>query len=1479
MDFRVPSQNPTPSTPPPPVSSTPSTPAVTPSTAATPIQRVTAVFQSSFSLGPTDESVLQLNRLKAEFLSHLTTVEGQARTSSERNEIDTIRTRFQREFDQQFNWLSRLPNEHQFIFLIRFATPQQTRHIADIKTQAERALQWLNQFNIQSTGLTGYINFISQLQTLNQQFNTLINNTSEVVEYIKIIEGQLRGKEIGIDEIFFALSLKKFIDEGLSQTPSSADLTAMSTALAPLLRKAQNYLSIKNDLRGGQRPRRSVATSMMTSIADLEKIKTFEHKLNLIKALEAQGLVPLSPAQIDELTRELDSAKGRVESYINGRFFGEGERRQLTQWAAQASFSQEDIQKFFALRKKLSLMKELLKADDPPTTPAKTIINQLYDQSRPILGIIRAQRSTRAATGVNLAATRRAAQLGIQGLSSSSRQGIAPVQFDTSSANQVAVQSSRGAIFKIYKNQAAQEEESLFAHVLNMSNPGSIVAGSRINRGSVQRYGVQMDPTDVQRGYSIFSRDSALANAIQHIKTSRVLSLIDAEMLNLIDPQSIDSNQWEYNPSGTGFSALSPAELRNKVLLGQIDNNTLLRIGTTGVPVSFEDYMKKIDFSQGIYQSLRDDASWEIKGPQDTTWRGMSFRRLKNLIRAGQLDPQTVQVRLQGANVSAPLANYLSDPQSLVTQAFYGRADTSAIPEVYMVPNLDTPEYKEAYETCERYRWNVAGQRAPVDFKTLQTLYLSSGGRITGTAVPISGQALPGNIRILLNRALNVPWKLISPQIFRMTVTQEIKSVENQMNQTQWRVTSSMGRTIEQLSYQELKGRILQDANYWQTVTVVPVDRSKVAAQSEYLRYFGLGMLANWTMILKEVITRVTVGTPTVLSNVETKPFVQDMMLFKDLIQDNILLETIMRHKLNPNAQFRAVAVAWGQPLDMHIANIGLAPEPNEAYQYFRDKTFTVGTQTLSFNELLKKYLKRDGIDENTVVIMPPDRVGRPINQLFKDDLEVRNLRYSLKDALDVQWNFQFFDTDQSMSESNELQEQTGNRIEAGTNRILESLTGHLIPFRSALLEFMWNQDEFSAACIESIMDERADAEFTSWALRADAPIMSRLSFNAIETIRQRLAPIIESYSLSSTRRAAVPDADISVETLRNRFTDEFSNLLTGSSTTANRDHWKFLEKKLLWTETVIQLNEQTNSESALYRRYGRDTTPQEFGRQLRALNSAIQFNADPSTVLPVGTSLIVPQLYRADFPEISISNSNNTQALIMAEYNSHNDPDFWSIVTTLNPTVDFSTPLPLGIKIRVPLSSAGSAALQKRKEIASQLFPRITSAQLTAYQERKSRTREYIRNYNALKNCTGPSLETELEKYIMRSPNPLNSKQIETYRNMLRQAHHDPVKLLDLKTQILATNAPNYLNVTCTMYPFLADAYQLNLILYGNPVDAGTAIGHFSLTIENLIARGKASPNPLAGEVARTIESRMVVSRMGGAVPAFKRHHGNRVF
>lgn len=518
------------------------------------------------------------------------------------------------------------------------------------------------------------------------------------------------------------------------------------------------------------------------------------------------------------------------------------------------------------------------------------------------------------------------------------------------------------------------------------------------------------------------------------------------------------------------------------------------------------------------------------------------------------------------------------------------------------------------------------------------------------------------------------------------------------------------------------------------------------------------------------------------LRNVEAKPFVQNMEIMDNLMTSKKYpnrLHNIMHH-MDEEAEFNAILTGEMQLLDLHAGNLGVRPVPNEEYEKFKNHIFDADNQlALSFEELHASYLNGD-IADSSIITYQEDGKGFVTKTLGEFP--------ELQRALEVKWTTVIFDTDLSLAEDNELQVQ-----------IRKNVIEHLIPLRSVFLELAWKDEPLSEGTVNRLMDttEKRDESIKNWISKSDAPILRKLSAKNREKIQTSLQPILDRYTLSKVRREK--DTNITIKDLQEAFAKQISESPLSQ------------EYKEVWQ--TIQGDVKTVKVPVKYRETVQKIRNEE-GEMVEVVIKS-KYTWEELAVL-----------YKQDVETLKKMNSTQVSYKESGEFEdvSASEADF-----------------PSGESLEIPhdLLSNNDQAEKNRMKIAAQLFPRLTNAQQKALIERQENRSTYLKDIKALENFTGTASELEqfLYDFIFKPTTPLSSYDRLDMENLIISFNGNRSLLLGAQQMLVERTRPTYFNLMKSMYPLLADAYQLADLMTTKP---GRKIGLFISPLELIIEEVK---------------------------------------
>jgi len=368
-------------------------------------------------------------------------------------------------------------------------------------------------------------------------------------------------------------------------------------------------------------------------------------------------------------------------------------------------------------------------------------------------------------------------------------------------------------------------------------------------------------------------------------------------------------------------------------------------------------------------------------------------------------------------------------------------------PTLYLTPDLENLQIKEAYEHCEQFKWSYIdsnNKKRETDFKTLHANVLRNIKMSFVTCIPNKEKTVSLEDFI---EAITVKWKAVVP---------ELKKIEN--------------------------------------------------------------------------------AKPFPVKNIQAKPYISDMLLMRNLTPEQ---REILLGRLTPEAEFHAILTGEIQLLDMHGENLGVAPEPNAAYDRFKMLKFSTSLDPSKEVNLAQLMLAHGEGKIPLDTLITFNEGGSIVSKSLKDLPE-------LQEVFNGMWKFVIFDTDLSLSEDNRLLLQTR-----------PGDTEFIIPLRSVLLETDWKDKPLSEETFLRLLrsDER-DLRVRNWIQKEDAPIYKRLSPNVRDLIKKAIAPKIEQWTLGQLR---IKYPAVTIKVLENTFV----NILSDIDPSTTLKIWKGIEDDL----------------------------------------------------------------------------------------------------------------------------------------------------------------------------------------------------------------------------------------------------------------------------------------------------------------------------
>lgn len=287
-----------------------------------------------------------------------------------------------------------------------------------------------------------------------------------------------------------------------------------------------------------------------------------------------------------------------------------------------------------------------------------------------------------------------------------------------------------------------------------------------------------------------------------------------------------------------------------------------------------------------------------------------------------------------------------------------------------------------------------------------------------------------------------------------------------------------------------------------------------------------------------------------VLKDFVAKPFVENMLLFSQLVESEELKQGVMR-RLGPTAEYQALLTLEFQLLDLHVENLGAQPVPSAAYErvkkvsVFQVDRYGVGEKgnlsNLSFKELLELYVKGK-IPDDRFIQFKLDGIS------YKG--KIKDLK-ELHEALNAEWQFAIFDTDRCLAETNMVHRQV--------NRTKEGLA---IPLRSTLLETEWKDHPLSDETLKQLQEnDQKEAELIHWMRGEDRPVFQRMAQNKKEGLFKLLEPQLAEYTLGELRK----NLDVNSGTVKD-LSQQFSQVVVDIQKKENIALWEEIQDLLSYS-------------------------------------------------------------------------------------------------------------------------------------------------------------------------------------------------------------------------------------------------------------------------------------------------------------------------
>jgi hypothetical protein len=265
--------------------------------------------------------------------------------------------------------------------------------------------------------------------------------------------------------------------------------------------------------------------------------------------------------------------------------------------------------------------------------------------------------------------------------------------------------------------------------------------------------------------------------------------------------------------------------------------------------------------------------------------------------------------------------------------------------------------------------------------------------------------------------------------------------------------------------------------------------------------------------------------------DVLVKPFLENLhSLYELQTREGIeSVETCLSH-MDEESVMRALLTIPLQVMDLHASNIGLTPIQQDAFNRFKNMSFSIGTPEKTIENIniyqLQILNHQNSIPHHAIVSYEwKDSSGR----LIKASFSYANLKGTgLDSLLKTAWNLELFDTDLSMGENNELNFHP-HVLSTSENNVL-------LPFRSAFLGTRWSRKPLPLEIIDRLIAQKdTHKKVLEWMNRMDAPIRRKLTRSQNANITALLRPLLEQscYTKDYCREFQLPE---NIETLQTKF-------------------------------------------------------------------------------------------------------------------------------------------------------------------------------------------------------------------------------------------------------------------------------------------------------------------------------------------------------
>lgn len=375
----------------------------------------------------------------------------------------------------------------------------------------------------------------------------------------------------------------------------------------------------------------------------------------------------------------------------------------------------------------------------------KEIINSL-NLYKDICSQLPARKTSIAASEMGIAA-----QAGFRGLEGIGKSGNPVINKNVSSAQNVVLLKEEGVVYKNC-SESAQEEEELIAALFNLKCERATVPSFRMVDMSACRIGIEvLGQPDRLRGFALEKIPKRLEDKIVDklsIKGRRVFDHYEGNVRGQDGKMAMEEESKMDNPPNFTDKELASY---HKCLDSKITWKYFL------ISDQKEEEINGIDFLT-LYRKYFLDYEVPVDKNPDNQSKEEYFVGLIRPINNENKDSQNDLPNQQDIKVALRVLSMTDDPH------FNRVASEDGF---FVVPDLSRQKDREAYQNCEKKQWSI-GQSREMSFKELHQRFLLEDPEDIKVFI---NKIIPAGLedprqREDLTAALQVQWKIVSPQIF-----------------------------------------------------------------------------------------------------------------------------------------------------------------------------------------------------------------------------------------------------------------------------------------------------------------------------------------------------------------------------------------------------------------------------------------------------------------------------------------------------------------------------------------------------------------------------------------------------------------------------------------------------------------------------------------------------------------------------------------